>query len=590
MTDPSSLRPDSSGDDGDLLVVARLRSALDEVAAGLDLRASRSVGTTPETLEVRIEVGTGDQSPMSVHVAATPSRAIPNTVTALPSKPAGPRAGTDARRTRPVAWLGVAAACTALVGGATWALAQRQPTAPVASPDPAVSPIIASGDPTDDVVPPSSLAPISSTVSIAAPVGSSEEPWFTLASENLIPGRVTRPAPVESASDPMFQSWHVSDDGGGGDDGFLFARISAADGVSDTPDNSERVEEITTIRTGRAWLLAPEAGTEASSTDGTQVFWARDDGSVWLFDSQGLSTGAVERLVVGAEAGSGVPIVLTSPAGRISLLAVGPASSTVTGQSYLGSAGGSVDLTVTDGAAAPTALLHAVTVDEVSVAGSTGWMGRYADGHVEVVWDAGGGWWGLLGISADLSDNADGIVAAVSPGDAASLGPRPPMLPADATYRVVAAVSDDPNGIVAIVPDDSAYQARVGLTGFSWSDVTDERLVNGALRGGPYEMIVHWDGYTFDLVDLVDLVGPADESATTPGCPVDVAELDTVMDELPALDSLALGIISYGYDTTDGDCTRLQLNAHLDTPELDEALAPYADRLTIDYVLTPLAA
>ena len=36
-------------------------------------------------------------------------------------------------------------------------------------------------------------------------------------------------------------------------------------------------------------------------------------------------------------------------------------------------------------------------------------------GGVEVAWDAGGGWWGGLSISAAQARGADGIIAAVVP-------------------------------------------------------------------------------------------------------------------------------------------------------------------------------
>jgi hypothetical protein len=108
-------------------------------------------------------------------------------------------------------------------------------------------------------------------------------------------------------------------------------------------------------------------------------------------------------------------------------------------------------------------------------------------------------------------------------------------------------------------------------------------------------MVVRWDGYSFDLVEVRSVADTTDAGqqagATAPSCPTDVPALDQLLNEqLPELDSFALGIISYGFDLTDGDCSRLQFHAYLDTPELEQALAPYADRLTIDYALTPMAA
>ena len=561
MTDTTSL--DGSLDDGDLLVIARLRRALD-AAAGVD------------AVTLELDPIQGHDTPAVSAVSAATSTL---TLVGRPSAEVQPM--HTSRRQRPIAWLGVAAACTALVGGASWALSQRQPAETATAPDPGVAAPVAT-----EAVPPASVL-LAPTPSVAP----DDEPWFTLASANLVPGRTTRPGTVANpAHDLVFQTWRVEGDE---QSGFLFASISG-DRSADTPGDPG-ARELTSVTDGRAWLL-PSVDLDGQPLElAYDVFWARDDGGLWGFRSQGLSEGLVESLVATALPGSGLPIVLPTPSAgspTVDVVAVGTASTRVTGQAYTGVDGGSVDLTVTDGGAAPTALIGARSVEAVDIAGTSGWLARYADGHVEVVWDAGSGWWGLLGISPELADNATGIVAAVMANDASSLPARPVPPPADAEYRVIAAVTDDARGIAAIVPEGTHLQTRVGLSGFSWDAVDDEQIDDGVTRGGPYEMVVRWDGYAFDLVEVISVVAPTDgQGATAPPCPTDAPALDQLLNEqLPALDTLALGIISYGFDLTDGDCSRLQLHAYLDTPELEQALAPYADRLAIDYALTPMAA
>lgn len=574
MTDTTSL--DGSLDDGDLLVIARMRRALD-AAAGVDA----------VTLELDApSVDAAAEAAEAAGLASRPRRTAGTTGPVLvlaPPTSADVRPAHGTRRPRPVAWLGVAAACTALVGGASWALSQRQPAETATAPDPGVAAPVAT-----EAVPPASVL-FAPTPSVAP----GDEPWFSLASANLVPGRTARPGTVANpADDLVFQTWRVE---GREQSGFLFASISA-DRSADTPiDRGAR--ELTSVTDGRAWLL-PSVDLDGQPLAlAYDVFWARGDGGLWAFRSQGLSEGLVESLVSTALPGSGLPIVLPTPSAgspTVDVVAVGTASTRVTAQAYTGVDGGSVDLTVTDGGAAPTALIGAQTVEAVDIAGTSGWLARYADGHVEVVWDAGRGWWGLLGISPGLADNATGIVAAVMANDGSSLPARPAAPPADAEYRLIAAVTDDARGIAAIVPEGTHLQTRVGLSDFSWDAVDDEQIDYGVTRGGPYEMVVRWDGYSFDLVEVLSVVDtndagrPTDETA--PSCP-DVPALDQLLNEqLPELDSFALGIISYGFDLTDGDCSRLQLHAYLDTPELEQALAPYADRLTIDYALTPMAA
>jgi hypothetical protein len=352
-------------------VIERMRSALDEVAAGTDT----GLDVDPATADLTL-AATGPITPQ-----LRPSR------------------------DRAVTVLGVAAACTALIGGATWALSQRSPSP------------VDEGAPAPEIT----LEEPPMTTILGA-----DEPWFALASANLVPGAISRPERFVSADDPLFQSWRVVGDGL---DGFLFATI-AADRPIDAPEvgDASTVEELADVPEGRAWLVFPP--TDADAFAAPSLWWSRADGSLWVFDEQGLYSAVSSNiwvdLVLGAVQGSGVPIVL--PSANATVFSVGITSTVVITQQYTGTSVGTVDLTVTDGAAAPSALAQAVTVEPVTVAGREGWKGTYGDGHLEVVWNVGGGWWGLLGISTELAGQADGIIAAVAPtGDAVI--PATPVAP-----------------------------------------------------------------------------------------------------------------------------------------------------------------
>lgn len=372
-------------------VIERLRSALDEVSAGADIGTDVDLIAAP-----------------SAAPAAETGRATNDapTAAAVAVRAAGPLGGHDrSGRHRAGTVLGVAAACTALIGGATWALSQRSPSP------------VDEGAPAPEVT----LEEPPMTTILGA-----DEPWFTLASANLVPGAISRPERFPSENEPLFQSWRVVGDGL---DGFLFARIDVS-APTDAPEVTEAgtVVELTDVPEGRAWLVFPPSGDDAAAPP--SLWWSRADGSRWVFDEQGLYSAVTPNvwidLVLGAQPGSGVPIVL--PSANATVFSVGITSTEVITQQYTGTAVGTVDVTVTDGAAAPSALGQAITVEPVTVAGREGWKGTYGDGHVEVVWNVGGGWWGLLGISTELADQAAGIIAAVAPSNGATI-PATPVAP-----------------------------------------------------------------------------------------------------------------------------------------------------------------
>ncbi len=519
----------------DEAVITRLRRALDEVAA--------------EQAQSGIDASLGATHSASLRVA-------------------GEHKLSRTSRRRATTMLGVAAACTALVGGALVALSQRAP-----------SPTDLAADPPDATV----FVP-------ATAVPAAAEPWFTLAAANLAPGAITRPPLFPSDGEPLFQSWSVVDDD---DSGFLFATIYA-NRPDDQPEAEAggTVEEVASgVPDGRAWLVtsAPQADAPARGS----LWWSRADGSVWVFDEQGLSNtqrlGGWFDLALGAQSGSGVPIVL--PDTSATLISVGVAARTIVTQRFTGTTGGpsigTADLTVSDGAAAPTALIGATTVTAVTVAGGTGWKAVFPDGHVAVVWPVGNGWWGLLGISPELAAQADGIIIGIARVDTA-IPATPVAPPTDVQeYRVAGSIVEpSPGQFVIEVPTADESVASLSLRGFSWDAVTDEAVDDvGVVRTGPYALVVR--AYSDRGAEFVSITGPSVVNEPRDPCVFDNGPYP--FDALNGSGLTSFGVVGYNAQlNTDGTCDRLVVWAYVDTPELRAAVAPFADQVELQFLLTPV--
>jgi hypothetical protein len=360
---------DTAGDDA---VIARLRRALDEVAAGVDTSAA-----DPDTL--------GQMAG---------SNAAP--VIALRSGAADRRPGR--------AWLGVAAATAVLVGAGGWALTQRSTPA-------------ATGESTTIAPTPTPSLP-----------GTTNLPWFELRLPDAVAGD-EETVTTDPQANGFTQSWVVR--GLNGDPSSLGVlsigvRYDQNDlGVTGDANAFTPID----APSGTAWLHNDSSG---ASSGGLALVWQRGDGSVWwvsqagLLDPAGSDAGSFAEYVFQMQRGT-FNDLLNNPDEQAEWMGTAPANGIVTRtQNYaVGDDAAGVVLVV-----ASTMLLPALDgttgITEVAVAGNSAWMGTRPDGEVTVVWLIGPDAWGLLRISPQLADRVDEIIEAVTPV-AANVGEPTPV-------------------------------------------------------------------------------------------------------------------------------------------------------------------
>ncbi len=360
---------DTTGDDA---VIARLRSALDEVAAGVDTSAA-----DPDTLG-----------------QLAGSSAAP--VIALRSGAADRRPGR--------AWLGVAAATAVLVGAGGWALTQRSTPA-------------ATGESTTIAPTPTPSLP-----------GTTNLPWFELRLPDAVAGD-EETVTTDPQANGFTQSWVVR--GRNGDPSSL--GVLSIDVRYDQNDLGVTgdASAFTPIDapSGTAWLHNDPSG---ASSGGLALVWQRGDGSVWwvsqagLLDPAGSDAGSFAEYVFQVQRGT-FNDLLNNPDEQAEWMGTAPANGIVTRtQNYaVGDDAAGVVLVV-----ASTMLLPALDgttgITEVAVAGNRSWKGTRPDGQVTVVWLIGPDAWGLLRISPQLADRVDEIIEAVTPV-AANVGEPAPV-------------------------------------------------------------------------------------------------------------------------------------------------------------------
>lgn len=400
MNDPTNR---TLGDDD---VIARLCSALDEVAA----TDARPAAADPRPTGHHDVV---DAPVIDLRTAATGRR--------------------SAR-----AWLGVAAATAVLVGAGGWALTQRSGPS-------------ATGESTTVVA-----------TTIPGVTGSATLPWFELGLPDAVPGEVS-----ETSTDPdgsgFTQSWVVR---GLGDDASSLGVLNIDvrfDAAGLPPDPAAFTER--SAPQGTAWLNDDPTGSGSPA-----LVWRRDDGTVWYVEQAGLldpaegGGPAFAEYVFRIQRGT-FNDLLANPDEQAEWVRSTPANGRVTRtQVFAVGADAPVVLGVSSAPLLGT-LVGTTGITEISVAGNRAWKGTRPDGTVTVVWLVDPEWWGILRISSLLADRVDEIVEAVTPvaadvGEPASVQSTtipvtdPVAPPASTTAPMENAVRTD-------YPDLSIVSARI---------------------------------------------------------------------------------------------------------------------------------
>jgi hypothetical protein len=404
---------DTMSDDA---VIARLRSALDEVAT----TGGPITAETPDGFDASV----------------------------LPLRTAS--AGRRPART----WIGVAAATVVLMGGAGWALSQR------------TSPTATGADTTLDSTP-------SVTDPTATPLpDTGDAPWYTVGLADAVPGGIST-ATSDDPSGGFTQSWVIN--GPNGDTtslGLLIIDVSYTD-VGLPPDQSIYTE--TDAPQGTAWLLTDPGSPTSGSPS---LVWQRTDGTAWSVTQAGLigpadaDGSAFADYVFQVQRGT-FNDLLSNPDERAEWVGASPTNQrTDYTQSY---AVGGVDTAIVlrVGNTSPlNALATATGIADTSVAGNRAWRGTQADGETTVVWVVDGStipatsatpqqWWGILRISPVLGDRVDEVLASVTMATPPS-GPSTPdsAVTIDTSVPLIDQASGKPADAPSYVLDDPAFSVE----------------------------------------------------------------------------------------------------------------------------------
>jgi hypothetical protein len=453
---------DTMSDDA---VIARLRSALDEVA----------------TTGGPITADAPDEFDASV----------------VPLRTASP--GRRPTRT----WLGVAAASVVLLGAAGFALTQR--TSPASSGEATTAPT----DPTSTL----------SASTVADPTAANGTgPTYEVRLDDAGLSEIT----TNTTDDPggFTQTWWVNDPGDSSQDrrGFLVVRVTYEQ--LDLPPDPAASTLVEGAPQGTAWFLGNADSTSADTT--LQLVWQRTDGTVWQASQVGLADAAAGGPTAFANEvfqlqTSTFNDLLTSTDPFDEWLGVAAGPQVETSQKYTIGGDTNLALSVINQPTA-SALIGSLAYSEITVAGSRGWRAFMPDGEIRVAWVAENGWWGLMRIGPALATRADEIIGAVTlvdngtttptdaptnptaPATTAAMGELPTK-PADAPSFVL----DSP--VLAPAGTDGVTQVGSGdtvLRGAVWT--VDQTDVGGSL-GSVFATAFDWGGmpYQVDGVTYLDV-------------------------------------------------------------------------------------
>ncbi|MGE0140124.1 MAG: hypothetical protein AB7R77_20110, partial [Ilumatobacteraceae bacterium] len=267
-----------------------------------------------------------------------------------------------------------------------------------ASTAPDAGPATSVAEPTapDTTVAPSTTAPTAAM------------PWFELDAPGFTPGSIEQ-VDADPAAGELGQSWAVSQE-----DGPAFLTVTIVQGVEPGIEGDYTSEDVT-VPEGVAYFLRPNGPDGTGPLDwGYELRWFHDDGTAWIFQSSGLTRERLIDLATKAVPGSGLPMVIDDP--DLAVLSSGVVTGAVVKQQYTGD-GGRVWIWVEREGSAVRDLISGANVIPTTVAGVPGYAALLGNNFVVATWDAGGGWWGHLSISPELSRGADGIIAEVVAAD-----------------------------------------------------------------------------------------------------------------------------------------------------------------------------
>lgn len=234
-------------------------------------------------------------------------------------------------------------------------------------------------------------------------------PWYVLS----LPDAHAEPMETSSccASDPprsndLYNEAWAPD--GGPAEALLVVQVIVAPPYTQ-PEGDFAGQRFTDFSEGTAWLLIPNGTDHEPMDHGFELYWARANGDVWIFQSYGLTTQQLVELVRPARAGTRTPVELSDASMHVIAVADNTGVGEVWRQQYQLAGGVVVVETRNDGGVFGL-LVTSDAIRPLSVAGIDGYSATLSNDQVEFVWNAGNGWWASVSIGPAVADRADGVL------------------------------------------------------------------------------------------------------------------------------------------------------------------------------------
>ena len=341
-------------------------------------------------------------------------------------------------------WLGVAAATAMLLGGAGWALSQR--TSPTAAGTTTTAGTAATID-TGATVPGEPAGPDGSY------------PWYELNLPDATAGGITKyDVRSGPDTDGFTQVWSVTGPGGDAQRRGVLSIDVLYNQANLPPVGMGFYTEVIAAPQGTAWLLIdrtasidPGMAQLVWQRDDGTVWWVTSGG---LFDPASGGFDAFAEYVFRIEKGT-FNDLLSNPDTQAEWVGATPSFDEGYSQPFtVGETSDPIVLTVSKKAQFDM-LAGSTDISEVSVAGSRAWRGTEPDGSITAVWPIDGEWWGSLDIGPVFADRADEIMASLAPMDA--VASPDPAVTIDTGAPLVDQASGKPADAPSYVLDDPAF-------------------------------------------------------------------------------------------------------------------------------------